>query len=126
MTLKRVFTLLWMAFVAVLLCATTIAGLFDVSDNIPIVDTGLKKLTLVFQVLYTVSGAAAVVGLVTHRPWCTWALGAWAVTVTLTAALAPPAWGDTGLGPALAAGGATALVTGMIVWWTNRIVGRRT
>jgi hypothetical protein len=126
MTLKRVFTFLWMAFVAVLLCATTIAGLFDVSDNIAIVDTGLKKLTLVFQVLYTVSGAAAVVGLVTHRPWRSWPLGIWAAAVTLTATLAPPAWGDTGIGPALAAGAATAFVTGMIVWWTDRIVSGRT
>lgn len=124
MTLKRVFTFLWLGFVAVLLCTTTIAGLFDVSDNIPIVDSALKKLTLVFQILYTVSGAAAVIGLLTRQTWSVWALGTWAATVTITAGLAPPAWGDTGIGPALAAGAATALVTSMIVWWTYRIMSR--
>jgi len=124
MILKRVFTFLWLAFVAVLLCTTTVAGLFDVSDNIPIVDTALKKLTLVFQILYTVSGAAAVIGLLTRQTWSVWALSTWAVTVSVTAGLAPPAWGDTGVGPALAAGGATALVTGLIAWWTHRIIGK--
>jgi len=124
MILKRVFTFLWIAFVVVLLCTTTVAGLFDVSDNIPIVDTALKKLTLVFQILYTASGAAAVIGLLTKQTWSVSALTTWAVTVTVTAGLAPPAWGGTGVGPALAAGGATALVTGMIVWWTQRIVGK--
>ena len=122
MTLRRVFTYIWIIFVVALLCTTTVAGLFDVTDNIPVVDTSLKKLTLVFQVLYTVLGAVAAVAIVARRPWQTWALGAWAVSVTITAMLAPPAWGGTGIGPALAAGAATGLVAGLIAWWTHRIM----
>ena len=124
MILKRVFLLVWLVFVVALLCTTTIAGLFDVSDNVSIANTPLRQLALTFQVLYVVSGAVAVVGLLAKRAWRVRALAAWAATVTVAAALAPPAWGDTGIGPALAAGAATLLVTGLVAWWTHRLVGQ--
>jgi hypothetical protein len=122
MKFKRLFPFLWMLFVAVLLAATTVAGLFDILDNFPFVDTPLRKLTLAFQVLYTLSGAIAVAGIFARRPWQTRAMVTWAVTVTVTATVAPPAWGGTGIGPALAGGAATGFVTGMIVWWTHHIL----
>ena len=124
MQLKRVFTGIWVVIIAALLLITTVAGFSDASENIPLVDTALQKLTLVFQFLYSVSGGLALIGLLTRQPWHTWALGIWAVSVTITATLAPPAWGNTGIGPALAGGAGTALVTGMILWWTRRIVVR--
>jgi hypothetical protein len=124
MILKRVLAFFWMVFVFILLGTTTVAGSFDVYDNIPLVDTSLRKLTLVFQMVYTASGAVALIALLTKRPWFVPALGTWAVAVTITATLAPTAWGDTGIGPGLAAGAATALVSGLILWWTFRIVSR--
>jgi len=124
MAFKRVFTLTWKVFVVALLCMTTISGMSDVFDNIHAIDTALRKLTLIFQVLYTASGAVALAALLAKRPWYLWALGTWAISITITATVAPPAWGDAGFGPALAAGGATAAIAGLTTWWTYRIVGR--
>ena len=124
MKLKRLFALTWLTFVAALLFLTTIAGAVNVYDNIPLVDTTLRRLTLIFQMFYTASGGVALVALVMKRHWFVQALGTWAAAITITALLAPPAWGDTGIGAALAAGVSTAFVSVLIVWWTHRIVRR--
>lgn len=108
--------------VVFLLLMTTIAGTRDAVENLEFADSVLRRIGTAAQFLYAAVGLVALYAVMTKKRWSLWALAIWAIAVTATAGLAPVAWGDAGWGAALAAGGATALATGLISWGGHRVV----
>jgi hypothetical protein len=114
-----------LAIVSIVLLASSISGLYDSLELISAADTAFRKLFVVVQLLYGVSGLIAFFALVTKRKWTVWVLSVWAVSVAAAAGLAVVVWGGEGLGSAAAAGVGTALVAGLVVWGGHRAVVAR-
>jgi hypothetical protein len=109
-----------LAVVSIVLLVSSISGLFDSLEHISVVDTPLRMLFVVVQLLHSVSGLVALLAIVTKRRWAVWVLSVWAVSVTATATLAVVVWGGEGLGSAAGAGLGTAAVAALMVWGGHR------
>ena len=83
-------------------------------------DTPGQRLASVTEALYGLLGLVAGVGLVTRRTWTVPVVIAWAVSVTMTAGLAPVVWGGAGLWAGVAAAAATALIASGVIWLARR------
>jgi len=83
-------------------------------------DTAGQRLASVTEALYGLLGLVAGVGLVTRRTWTVPVVIAWAVSVTMTAGLAPVVWGGAGLWAGVAAAAATALIASGVIWLARR------
>jgi len=66
--------------------------------------------------LYGVLALAACVGLAARKRWSYVVTLVWGAVVTYVAATAVVAYGDGSVGAAAAAGGSTAVATGLIAW----------
>ena len=83
-------------------------------------DSTGQRLASVTEALYGLLGLVAGVGLVTRRTWTVPVVVAWAVSVTMTAGLAPVVWGGAGLWAGVAAAAATILVALGVIWLARR------
>jgi hypothetical protein len=106
--------------VSFVLLVSSISGLFDSLELIGAADTALRKLFVVLELLYSVSGIIGFLALVTKRRWTVWVLSVWAVSVTAAAGLAVVVWGGEGLGSAAAAVVGSAAVAALVVWGGHR------
>jgi len=79
-----------------------------------------QRLASVTEALYGVLGLVAGAGLLTRRRWTVPVVVAWAVSITITAGLAPVVWGGAGLLAGVAAAAATALIASGVIWLARR------
>jgi hypothetical protein len=83
-------------------------------------DTTGQRLASMTEALYGLLGLVAGVGLVTRRTWTVPVVVAWAVSVTITAGLAPVVWGGAGIRAGVAAAAATTLIVLGVIWLARR------
>ncbi len=113
---RRTLRILRLVFVVVALGGTAYFGLMDALDSFTAADTFLRKLAVTSQLLYAICGGLAILAVLQLRSDARWLLFGWAGAATLTAFLAPIAWGGTGVATAAVAGASAALLTAVVVW----------
>ena len=76
-----------------------------------------QQIVGVGQLAYAVTALLALIGLWRRRRWTLAATFAWALSTSLTGAVASIAWTEPNIGIALLAGLISAIVTGWVVWF---------
>jgi hypothetical protein len=102
--------------VLLVLVSTTLTGPPDAFNTMQVAHTLLQKLAVSTQVAYVVFGALAIPAILAKHRAAKWALIAWAISTTATAALATYVWGEAGLGTTLASGVGAAGLGALVVW----------
>jgi hypothetical protein len=102
--------------VVLVLLGSVWLGLKEGYDGYRGAETGLQRTAAVMQLLYGGGAIAALVGLWQRRPWLTAALIGWGVPLTLTAALAPVAWGGAPWISGLVSGVGMAVASALVAW----------
>jgi hypothetical protein len=104
------------------LALTAVAGIANAINEAGVLDTALQNSVAFADALWGVLGIAAAVGIWKRRPWAVGVSVAWGVTVAYTATVASFAFSDPTfsqpgtLTGAIAAGTATLVIAGLIVW----------
>ena len=98
------------------LAVTAFQGPHDALHTFPRDRTVGQQVVSVLQLVYGASALVSLVAVAARRRWALGALVAWAISLTLAAALATVVWGGGGLRTALPSGLLVAVVTGLIAW----------
>jgi uncharacterized membrane protein YhaH (DUF805 family) len=100
----------------VVLPASVWFGLKGGRDGLHGAETVPQRIAALVQVLYGLAASVSVLALLSRRAWLGGALTVWALTVTLTAVLAPVVWGGAPWSSGAASGAATLLVAALVSW----------
>ena len=76
-----------------------------------------QQIVGVGQVVYAVTALLALIGLWRRQRWTLAATFAWALSTSITGAIASIAWTEPNIGIALLAGLMGAIITGWVVWF---------
>ena len=78
---------------------------------------GRQQVVAVGQLVYAVTALLALVGLWRRQRWTLAATFSWALSTSITGAVASIAWTEPNIGVALLAGLMSAVITGWVVWF---------
>lgn len=113
-----------LVFVVASLLATAWLGLVVGWDSFTGTETGGQRIAASTQLFYGAASLLALAGLALRARWIHAALALWAVTLTVTGAMAPVVWGGAGWAGGAGAGLITALGATLVAWCA-RVVSRR-
>ena len=107
--------------IAVVLVGLTVyTGFADAPGVLRQASNAQQVIVGVTQLVYAVSAVLLLLGLWRRQAWTLVAARTWAVATTVTAGVATVAWGEAGVGAALAAVGGAGISTGLVVWCIAR------
>jgi len=103
-----------------LLLAAAYNGLYEGINATHYADTPGMRVATVTQLLYGVTGLAALCGLLFRQQWVRWAVLGCFVAATLTALLAPVVYGGESVKIGILSGAIAALILGVVFWAWRR------
>ena len=112
----------------IFLLAAAYNGLYEGINATHYADTPGMQAATVTQLLYGVTGFAALCGLLCRQQWVRWAVLGCFVAATLTALLAPVVYGGESVKIGILSGAIAALILGVVFWaWrrTSRPIANR-
>ena len=112
-----------------MLLVTSIAGLYNATNELPSAVTPLQLSVGFGQLLYGFLGGIGAVGLARRRPWCVPIIAAWGLAAAYVASVASfvfhdPAFSEEGTAAGVVAAGVSVLVVSSLVVWAARVATR--
>jgi len=123
--MTRLWERIGLGLLVLLLLACGYNGLVEGSHELRNNDPPWMRVATATQLLYGGAAVLALIALAFRRSWVFPLLVVWAVATTATATLAPVVYGDAPWTAGAAAGAATAVLVGLVLWGWRRACSRR-